>query len=511
MTERNEKSSGTTILPRGVRRALDAMHASLERDIGLSELAEVAGLSSRALQRQFKTFLGKTPHEALRDTRLACARRQLLQGAPGAKIMDVALSCGFPHFGRFSIEYRRRYGETPSQTLKRQAIFFNVISSRFQLPPCGTERPSLTIGPIESGEENHENARNIEDELSTALMRAGVSISGHGGSARYHLAGTMRETGRQTRLIFRLIDRETGRHLWAHRVEGPFDGAAEADEQLATRITAALHPTLRSAEIDRALKKPDSCVTAQDLALRAMPCVLSLDAEGNARALDLLNDAMERDPDNALSAALAAWAYGQRVVYHFTSAPAEERARSAELARRALALRADPTVLSIVGTALTLLHDVDAAEQVIGKALAADGSSAWAWSRSGWIDTYKGNAESAIERFMIALELAPNDSLAFNNMVGIGCAHFGAGRYADAARWQARALVEHPSSAWINRTLCAAYAFDGAEAEARRSLQALREKYPELTLPNITEGLPPLPKAYCDRVVEALHDLGLPS
>ena len=242
-----------------------------------------------------------------------------------------------------------------------------------------------------------------------------------------------------------------------------------------------------------------------------MPGVLSLDAEGNARALRLLNDAMDRDPDHALSAALAAWAHGQRVVYHFTSAPAQERARSTELALRALALGADPTVLAVVGTALTLLRDMDAAEQVIGKALAIDASSAWAWSRSGWIDAYKGNDASAIERFTIALELAPNDSLAFNNMVGIGCAHFNAGRYSDAAHWQARALVEHPSSAWIHRTLCAAYAFGGAKTEARHSLHALRDKYPELTLAKVPEGLPPLPPAYCERVVEALHGLGLPS
>ena len=511
VTEQNEKSPSTSVLPRGVRRALDAMHAAVARDIGISELAAAAGLSGRALQRQFRTFLGKTPHEALSDIRFECARRQLLQGAPGMKVMDVALRCGFPHFGRFSIEYRRRYGETPSRTLKRQAIFFGAVSSRFQLPPCGPERPSLTVGPIEAGPGNSEAARDIEDELSTALMRAGVSVSGQSGSARYHLAGTIRESGSQTRLIFRLIDRETGRHLWAHRAEGPFDGAAAFDEQLATRITAALHPTLRSAEIDRARRKPDSDLSARDLALRAMPYVLSLDAEGNARALQLLNAAMDRDPGDALSAALAAWVHGQRIVYHFTSTPAEDRARSSELARRALALPADPTVLAVVGNALTLLRDMDAAEQVIGKALAIDAGSAWAWGRSGWIDAYKGNDASAIEKFTIALELAPNDSLAFNNMFGIGCAHFNADRYLDSARWQARALVEHPSSAWIHRTLCAAYAFGGAKTEASHSLRALREKYPELTLSKVSEDFPPLPQVYCERVVEALHGLGLPS
>jgi AraC-like DNA-binding protein len=511
MTDRSEKSSNTALLPRGVRRALDAMQAAAARDIGLAELAAAAGLSGRALQRQFRTFLGKTPHEVLRDIRFERARRQLLQSKPGMKIMDVALRCGFPHFGRFSVEYRRRYGETPLQTLKRQAIFFSTVSARFQLPPSGSERPSLTIGPIETGPGNDEAARNIADELSTALMRAGVSVSSQSGSARYHLAGAIRETGTQSRLIFRLVDRETGRHLWAHRAEGPFDGAAAFDEQLATRITAALHPTLRSAEIDRAFRKPDTDLSAQDLALRAMPGVLSLDAEGNARALQLLNAAMDRDPDHALAAALAAWAHGQRLVYHFTSTPAEDRARSNELARRALALPADPTVLAVVGNALTLLRDMDAAEQVIGKALAVDAGSAWAWGRSGWIDAYKGNDESAIEKFTIALELAPNDSLAFNNTFGIGCAHFNAGRYSDSAHWQAHALVEHPSSAWIHRTLCAAYAFAGAKDEARASLGALRQQYPELTLAKVTEDFPPLPRSYFERAVEALHGLGLPS
>ncbi len=65
-----------------------------------------------------------------------------------------------------------------------------------------------------------------------------------------------------------------------------------------------------------------------------------------------------------------------------------------------------------------------------------DGGSAWAWSRIGWIDVYRGDQESAIERFKIALELAPDDVLAFNNPIGIGCAHSFAGAYAEAAQWQ---------------------------------------------------------------------------
>ena len=119
--------------------------------------------------------------------------------------------------------------------------------------------------------------------------------------------------------------------------------------------------------------------------------------------------------------------------------------------------------------------------------------------------------KSAIERLKIALDLAPHDSLAFNSLVGIGCAHFKAGNYAEAARWQELALIEHPSAIWVHRTLCPAYVLGGARLEARRSLAALREQYPQLTLAEVQLGMPPLPESYRNLVVDALTDVGLPA
>jgi len=503
-------SSSTPLLPRGVRRAIDAMRSNAGRDWSMKGLASVAGVSSRTLQRQFRIFLGKAPRETLRDIRFERARRELLQGAVEAKVTDIALRCGFPHGGRFSVEYRRRYGETPSQTLKRQAIFADALTSMPSFLVTSRDRPTISLAPIDASKEISDIARGIADELAIALTRAGVYVTTQPRSARYHLTGVISGSDRETRLTFRLIDAETGRHLSAYRCEGAFGDNAAPDEQLATRIVAALQPCLRLAEIDRASRKPDADLSPHDLALRAMPCVLSLSAEGNARALDLLERAMERDPNHALATALAAWAYGQRIVYHFAANPDADRARSDELARKAQTLAGDATVLAALGNALTFLRDLDSADQVIHKALSIDGGSAWAWSRSGWLDVYKGDADSAIERFKIALDLAPNDSLAFNSMVGIGCANFGSGRYREAAHWQQRALIEHPSATWIHRTMCPAYVLVGAESEALRSVTALREVYPELTLSEVQQGLPPLPQSYCDRVFDALHSVGMP-
>ena len=128
-------------------------------------------------------------------------------------------------------------------------------------------------------------------------------------------------------------------------------------------------------------------------------------------------------------------------------------------------------------------------DRMIRKALSIDGGSAWGWSRSGWLDVYNNDADSGIERLKIALDLAPNDALAFNSMVGIGCAHFESGRYAEAAHWQQRALAEHPSATWIHRTMCPAYVLAGSGFGAPCHRNEAREDSPRLTGPEEESGV----------------------
>ena len=282
-----------------------------------------------------------------------------------------------------------------------------------------------------------------------------------------------------------------------------------AEEHLATRIAAALQPCLRLAEIDRARRKPDADLSPHDLTLRAMPGVLSLEAEGNARALDSAGRArpIATRPRTGHGARRLGARAARRLSFHRDSA--RRACPGADLARKAQALAADATALAVLGNALTLLHEVETADLVIRRALAVDGGSAWAWSRSGWIDVYKGDADSAIERFKIALDLAPHDTLAFNSMVGIGCAHFHAGRYREAAQ-MAGARAGRASVGGLDPPHhVPAYVLGGAPAEGQRSLAALLGHYPDLTVSEVDLGLPPLQQSYRDRIVEALHTAGL--
>jgi AraC family ethanolamine operon transcriptional activator len=78
--------------------------------------------SERTLHEAFREHLGTTPKAYVKILRLNAARQDLLRGLPKTRVTDVALDWGFLHFGWFSQDYRRLFGEAPSQTLQRGRV-----------------------------------------------------------------------------------------------------------------------------------------------------------------------------------------------------------------------------------------------------------------------------------------------------------------------------------------------------------------------------------------------------
>lgn len=102
-----------------VQRAIEWAEAS-ERRATVLDLAGATGVSRRTLEYAFEQQLGLAPAAFLRAQRLNRARRRLSEVEPReTTVLEVASSFGFEHPGRFSAEYRRTFGEAPSQTLRR--------------------------------------------------------------------------------------------------------------------------------------------------------------------------------------------------------------------------------------------------------------------------------------------------------------------------------------------------------------------------------------------------------
>jgi transcriptional regulator GlxA family with amidase domain len=84
----------------------------------IAALCVALAVSERTLRKAFHRIHGLTPCRHLRMLRLSGARGALLStDAKLATVTEIATYFGFPELGRFSVEYRKIFGESPSKTL----------------------------------------------------------------------------------------------------------------------------------------------------------------------------------------------------------------------------------------------------------------------------------------------------------------------------------------------------------------------------------------------------------
>jgi AraC-like DNA-binding protein len=110
------------IASRDVKRAIDYIHANLDSPLTISRIATTAGVPGQTLFKHFRDSQRISPMRYVRNQRFERARQELLTARPGASVTGIASRWGFNHLGRFAVEYRSRFGESPSQTLGKRLL-----------------------------------------------------------------------------------------------------------------------------------------------------------------------------------------------------------------------------------------------------------------------------------------------------------------------------------------------------------------------------------------------------
>jgi AraC-like DNA-binding protein len=93
----------------------------LDEPLTIGRLCAVSGVGERCLQKEFHSRRGMSPMRFVTERRLAAARERLTRPGPRDDVTSVAVELGFGHVGRFAQLYRKTFGETPSESLKRAA------------------------------------------------------------------------------------------------------------------------------------------------------------------------------------------------------------------------------------------------------------------------------------------------------------------------------------------------------------------------------------------------------
>lgn len=364
------------------QRALEAARAELARDAAavprLSDLAAAAGVSLRTLQRRFAKVLGRSPHSVVKDLRLAAARQTLRTGE-ASSVLDVALRHGFEHPGRFAIAYARAFGEPPSATLRA------ACRGRPTATTTSSATPVVLHALLPDTPANAARARRATDDLAIALGRTPglVLLSSEPGAstrspAVLRLQGRVEAEGVVLSLVRCLpgVVVATVRECFRRRA-----GIGWAD-----RAIGVLRAAVAAEEAERARRTPPHRASVEALVARARPAALSQEPGMVGMALDLLDEALVRDPAHARALALAGWSRALGANHLFTRDPEGERDRAVACCGRALALAPDvPEVLTLAAGALSLARQLDEAEVLVARSLTLDPCQPEALRRLGFI------------------------------------------------------------------------------------------------------------------------------
>ncbi|NKL38004.1 tetratricopeptide repeat protein [Rhizobium leguminosarum bv. viciae] len=397
----------------------------------------------------------------------------------------------------------------------------------------GRDQPSIVVMPFDnlSGQSDGYFVDGVVEEITAALSRVrdffviarqsaftykgrfvDVRDVGRELGVTYVVEGTVRRGGDRLRISVQLVDAEMRTQLWSERYEGATEDIFEFQDRIAAQVAGAIHPAIRTAEIELSKRKPPSNLRAYDLVMRAYPHLWGHNKDAVRRAIPLLEDAIAIDSAYGRAHAFLAWCHAQNLGYIWT----EEPERDLERALRAIEAAAgsiddDPAALTAAGGALSHCGDQERASAYLESALALDPNNAWAWARFGWVASYKGEPDRARDRFERALTLSPADPLAFNMRMGFALSLAMAGCLSDAVAIAREVVNKHPEVTWPYRMMTAWAAMSGDLTTARWAARKVLAFEPGFTIQRylarpVFQGVP----QWADRTAEGLRQAGLP-
>jgi len=377
--------------------------------------------------------------------------------------------------------------------------------------------PSILVVPfVNLGADADQDyfADGMTAEIVIALSRirwlsvsAGGSVvdaapAAHESGARYVLEGSVRKARGRIRIIAQLIEATSGTHLWADRFEGRLKDAFDLQDKVALSVAGVIEPALEAAEMRRSARARANDPTTYDLYVRALADHLSFEKDRVLRALELLGQALDREPYYAQALSVAAWCHVQIDTYGWTSDDAKNRREGLALAHRALQVADDDP--AVIGRAAFVVgrfgDDIDGAVALIDRSLQLNPGFAGGWHVSGWLRLFAGYPDLAIEHFSNSMRLASRGRR-METLTGIGLGHLLSRRFDEAISVLRVSLEQFPHFAQTYRYLASAYVHSGQVDEARRIVTRLREITPMV----VPAALPFRNPDHCELLLSGLR------
>jgi tetratricopeptide (TPR) repeat protein len=231
-------------------------------------------------------------------------------------------------------------------------------------------------------------------------------------------------------------------------------------------------------------------------------------AADSAAALALLRLAADRYPNYAPANSMLAFVQLASAYVGWVPAGGD-RELAIQRANRAIELDdSDPWAHLALGYVDFTDRRTDEAVRHFRAALDLNPNFAAAAGSIGFALALDGRSDEAISHFEQAMRMSPRDPFNGFFFVGIGAAHYLAGRYPEAVKAARQAVQLRPGYIGAHRILCASLAQGGQLDEAKAELAAIRQLQPDISIARIKESVPYTVRAM-ERFLDGMRKAGL--
>ena len=432
-------------------------------------------------------------------------------------------------------------GEQQVKNIEEPVRAYRVLSksekTEMDSAPGGTtvpelpEKPSIAVLPFENMSADPEQeffADGIAEDLLTKLTNIlGLFVIARNSSFRYKgkavdvrqvaeelgvryvLEGSVRKAGNRVRVTAQLIEAATGSHLWAEAYDRDLTDIFAVQDEITVNVVKALQVTLLEGEQARIWHRSTDNLEAWSCLTRATACYSDFAMEENRAGIELLERAVELDPDYASAWARLGWLLGHKVRFLWTDEPTGVMARVAECAHKALALDENLAEAHIpLGFYHLLNGDFDQAVAAVERGVALGPNNAHVVAFLAFNLNWVGRPEEALAWIEKAMRFSPFYPAWFVNVKAHALRLLGR---SDEAAEAYRAIISKTPAylpSRIGLTVC--YAEMGCKADAQESARKLLELVPKFSIERYIHTPGYKDRALTEHTAQALREAGLP-
>ena len=322
----------------------------------------------------------------------------------------------------------------------------------------------------------------------------------------YVVEGSVRKGADRVRVTVQLIDGETETHIWAERYDRKLEDIFAIQDEVTSSIAATLFGRVEAARQDRVQRKRTENMAAYEYVLTGKVLHHWTNREANAKALQMLDRAIELDPNYAHAHAWKACVTGQAWLHGWSEdADAGLRVIADEL-QKALSLdQNDADVHRILAAVKLNFNEHEKAVYHQDRALSLNPNSDLIVVQQGELLTWLGRPQEGIEWVRRAMRLNPYHPERFWSH--LGRAQYTARIYADAIESFSRLTApDYTHHAFLAASAAQLGNRTAAGAHAREVVQ----RRPSFAIPNFLGTLHYQQPSDTEHMREGLLKAGLP-